>query len=218
MNKIIGIYQIISPSNKIYIGQSWNILKRKYCYKNLHCQNQHKLFSSLKSHGWSKHRFYIIDTFESTVTQDTLNEKEIYWINFYRKMGYKLLNIKEGGSNGKLAKETRLKISIKGKGRIVSEFTKEKLRIANLGKKHTSQSKDKMSKSKKGKKASPITIKKLSKSVIQLDLKDNLIKVWPSMRNAADENSLDYRQISSVCRNQKNHNTAGGFKWKYFLE
>ena len=30
-----GIYKIISPSNKIYVGQSWNIEKRFKKYKNL---------------------------------------------------------------------------------------------------------------------------------------------------------------------------------------
>jgi hypothetical protein len=56
MEKIIGIYKITSPSNKIYIGQSNNILYRwKYCYKKLNCKSQRHLYNSLMKYGFDNH-------------------------------------------------------------------------------------------------------------------------------------------------------------------
>lgn len=48
---MIGIYKITSPSNKIYIGQSIDIDKRKEYYSKLRCQGQRRLFYSLQKHG-----------------------------------------------------------------------------------------------------------------------------------------------------------------------
>jgi len=38
MNKVCGIYKITSPTNKVYIGQSTNILFRFRAYKRLNCK------------------------------------------------------------------------------------------------------------------------------------------------------------------------------------
>ncbi len=60
-NKIIcGIYKIISPSDKVYIGQSINVRKRFWMYKKMYCNSQSKLYSSFVSHGVENHIFEII--------------------------------------------------------------------------------------------------------------------------------------------------------------
>ena len=51
------IYKITSPSNKIYIGQTVNIIKRKSYYKKGDCKAQPKLYSSFKKYGWDNHLF-----------------------------------------------------------------------------------------------------------------------------------------------------------------
>lgn len=43
-----GIYKIISPTNKIYIGQAIDIIFRINQYEKLNCKNQRKLYNSLK--------------------------------------------------------------------------------------------------------------------------------------------------------------------------
>lgn len=58
--KIIGIYKITSPTNKIYIGQSINIKGRWGSYRNLDCKSQDKLYKSLKKHGPENHKFEIV--------------------------------------------------------------------------------------------------------------------------------------------------------------
>jgi hypothetical protein len=79
---------------------------------------------------------------------------EISLIAEYKKAGYKLLNLTEGGEglfNPSI--ETRKKISIAHKGKKLSKEQKEKLSKANKGKRHTEETKEKMSKSHSGKTA-----------------------------------------------------------------
>lgn len=54
---LCGVYKIESPSGKIYIGKSKNILKRISYYKNLTCTSQTRLYYSLKKHGQYKITF-----------------------------------------------------------------------------------------------------------------------------------------------------------------
>ena len=60
MEKICGIYKITSPTGKIYIGQSRDILKRIKYYNKQYCKCQTKLYHSIKKHGWNTHVFEII--------------------------------------------------------------------------------------------------------------------------------------------------------------
>ena len=50
--KVIGIYKITSPSNRIYIGQTVDFIKRKSHYRNLKRNHQIRLFNSIKKYGW----------------------------------------------------------------------------------------------------------------------------------------------------------------------
>ena len=146
--KIIGIYKITNPKGKVYIGQSTDIAKRFRYYRNLHCFPQKKLFNSLKKYGHINHVFEIVEQ----CLIDELNEKEIYYINLFQSFNtLKGLNLQSGGSNGKHSDETKLKMSISKKGRIVSEETREKLRQANLGKIISPEYRKKLSEANKGK-------------------------------------------------------------------
>jgi group I intron endonuclease len=66
---MVGIYKITSPTNKIYIGQSWQIEKRIVFYKNLCCVDQRKLYNSLKKYGWNKHKFEVLEEFDDLIEQ-----------------------------------------------------------------------------------------------------------------------------------------------------
>lgn len=68
---MIGIYKIISPSGKIYIGQSIDIDRRIYDYILLRCKAQTILYNSLKKHGFNNHVFEIIEECDI----DKLNER-----------------------------------------------------------------------------------------------------------------------------------------------
>ncbi len=88
-------------NDKIYIGQTKNKLEQR---KNEHEYDAfHKFFethfhNSLRKYGIEKFKWSVI---EECKTKIELNNREIYWINYYnssnKKIGY---NITKGGSGG----------------------------------------------------------------------------------------------------------------------
>lgn len=131
---MVGIYKIISPSGKVYIGQATDIIKRwDNNYKNLCCKGQIKLFNSLNKYGWEAHTKEII---EECLTEQ-LNERETYYKQFeLDKVGgdfSKVLfcNLYDIGS-GPLSEETKRKIGEAHKGSKRSDETKLKMKDAHI--------------------------------------------------------------------------------------
>ena len=54
-----------------------------------------------------------------------------------------------------------------------------------------------------------------NKAVVKLDLEDNYIEWYYSLADAEVENGIAWTNISSVCRENGNSKTAGGFKWQF---
>lgn len=121
------IYKITSPSNKIYIGQSWDWIKRKSVYKRLACPKQLHLYNSLLKYGYDNHKIEVIDKFPEDITQEELDNKEIEYCKIYKDQGFKLLNIREAGRGGKLSKETIEKMKASLKGRVISKESTRKM-------------------------------------------------------------------------------------------
>lgn len=96
-----GIYKITNKTNnKCYIGQSVNIEKRwynhKYSYKNSNTKDYNSTFhTALRKYGIDNFSFEIIEECDIT----SLNEREIYWIEFYNSY-YRGYNETPGGDNG----------------------------------------------------------------------------------------------------------------------
>lgn len=128
--KIIGIYKLTSPSGKIYIGQSRDCGKREEHYRNLRIHDQPAIYNSIKKHGWITHKFEIIHE----CSESFLDELEKFYIIFFDTYQTKHgLNLQEGGYGGYPSEESRKKISLKSKGRIVSEETRKKISLAHKG-------------------------------------------------------------------------------------
>lgn len=53
------------------------------------------------------------------------------------------------------------------------------------------------------------------REVCQYDFNGNLIKVYPSIRQAVRETGIDHSTISRCCSGDRNAKTAGGYIWKY---
>jgi group I intron endonuclease len=121
-----GIYKITSPTGKIYIGQAVDIDKRwsEYNPNNQNLQKQCKIYRSLIKYGIDNHKFEIVE--ECNI--EKLNEREIYWGEYYNVLGENGLNLRLGGANGKLSEEVKIKISEGMKEIKRSEETKEKHR------------------------------------------------------------------------------------------
>jgi group I intron endonuclease len=145
VTKITGIYKIVSPSNKIYIGQSIDIEKRWVEHKRFPLKN--KLTDSFKKHGFENHTFEVIEECEV----DLLNERERYWQDFYDVLSLNGLNLrltKTDDKSGFVSQETKDKISEYRKTFI---FTEEHRRRIGLASKNMSQeTRDKISAKLKG--------------------------------------------------------------------
>ena len=151
----IVIYKITSPSNNIYIGQTWNFDKRKYQYSKYSCKAQRHLHNSLKKYGYENHKIEILAELPEDIDQITLNKYECLYYDFYLNAGYPMLNLRVPNEigGGKMSDESRKKLSEAKKGFKIKEETKIKLSLAmkNIEKKKMSEeTKIKISKSKIG--------------------------------------------------------------------
>jgi group I intron endonuclease len=222
---MIGIYKIINPKDKIYIGQTVNWDRRKKDYKILRCKGQIKLYNSFKKYGIENHIFEIIE--ECSV--EDLNKKERYWQDFH--------NVLENGLNcrlttsedksGFLSEETKLKM----RGKKQSNDHKQKLGKSRKGKKRTEETKQKMINSSyiKGKKRTEETKQKISKThlklkitrfnkhlnkpIIQYNKQGIFIKEWINATEAAKNLNKASVAISECCNEKRK--SAYGFVWKF---
>lgn len=173
MNKICGIYKITSPSGKIYIGQSVNILSRKSRYVNLQCEQQIKIYRSILKYGWVAHTFEIIHE----CNRNELNNWERHFIILFNTFNSEHgLNLTNGGDSAsrEISEETRIKMrkSLLGNKRTLNykydEVRKREIhkRIQNKkkGYSHSEETRQKISKSHMGIKNSNESIEKMKRT------------------------------------------------------
>jgi group I intron endonuclease len=127
-----GVYKIISPTNKIYVGSSKDIYKRWKTYKSLNCKSQKKLYASFLKYGVKNHKFEII--------QECLFNELFGWENLWGNeldcCGKNGLNLCLPGFfdlKSVISQETRQKMSIVQKNRKVSKETIEKRKLKLKG-------------------------------------------------------------------------------------
>jgi len=208
--KKTGIYKILSPNERIYIGQSIDIEKRWYIHKGLYSNDDTKLIRSFKKYGVNNHKFEIIEE----CSKEFLNIKEKYWVNFYNSIK-EGLNIEEGGNGKSMSDKTKQKIS---KAKTNHECYKNSDRNRKISEKLIGREKTwKKGEEKQGKKQTKEFKSHLRqlhcKEIIQYDLENNFIKEWPSIKTAADELNIHRESIGNVLRNKTK--TSGKYKWKY---
>ena len=132
MKKLGYIYKITSPSGKVYIGQTIDIIRRKSKYKRLSCKQQPKIYNSIVKYGWENHIFEVIDKIDYNI--HLLNDREIFWIKEYNSFNDGL-NLTAGGHSKEVSEETKEKIRQSKLGRP----------SPNKGKKMTDEQKKKIS-------------------------------------------------------------------------
>lgn len=99
--------------------------------------------------------------------------REMFWIAYYREIGYDLTNSTDGGEGqtGRVtSEETKEKLRLAGTGRVFSEETKKKLSESNKGKVFSVETKEKMRQAKLGKKKSAEHIERIRQSRIGVPL------------------------------------------------
>ena len=167
MDKIICVYKITSPSNKVYIGQTLNYKRRLYIYSILSCKRQLRLYNSFLKYGFENHTFEIIE--ECSI--NLLNEHERYWQEFYDVLEKNGLNCKLTKTEDKklvMSDEIKQKINNTNKGMVFSKETILKRSLSLKGKSKPKRTKKhclNISKAKKGKITSKEHKEKISKSL-----------------------------------------------------
>lgn len=225
------VYMHKFPNNKVYIGITKQKTSDRWKKGNGYKDNIY-LVSAIKKYGWDNIEHIIL---YDGLTQKEAEQKEIELIIQYnsndRNYGY---NIQNGGNSiGKIADETKIKISNKLKGRhssLKTEFKKGRIHIV------TDEMRKKISKSSMGKPATSGSFKKghisytlgthlseetkekireaNSKKVMQFDKNFNYIKTWDSIKKAEDYYKIN--NITSCCKGV--YKTSGGYIWRYESE
>jgi len=238
---IIGfIYKITNLiNNKTYIGQTTRPFKdRIKDYKRGICNSY--LLSAFNKYGFANFEFKIIDR-ASTINE--LNNKEIYWINYYdstnKNIGY---NIELGGNNSIPTNDTLIKMSKSHIGikqthnwinkRIAKsgsddakkygkQKTEEEKRLLSknspkfwLGKQRDNQTKERIRKTKLEKGFSDKQKEIICKKVIAFNpINNDIINKFDSTIEAAKFYSLSQSTISRRCSGK--YSNSGNIFFKY---
>ncbi len=116
MEKIFNFYTLFSTrdENSIkYVGVTTRTISQRFYGHKYCCMHPEK--RGLPVHKWMyseiQNGFEIKYKQIDTCKESLWEEKEKYWINYYKKLGFKLLNISNGG-NGVVTKEMRTKSSL----------------------------------------------------------------------------------------------------------
>lgn len=146
------IYLHMSPSGKVYVGQTTHSIKKRWRDKVrvARCLTlegyDYPVSKAIRKYGPKSFTHQTVTTAQS---KDDLNNLEKCWIILLRSRdslcGY---NVAEGGNGNPGLKHTYA--------------TKEKIRLVNLGRKHTAEAKENMGASHRGFKHSPGTIAKMT--------------------------------------------------------
>jgi group I intron endonuclease len=118
---MIGIYKIVSPSGKTYVGQSVNIPKRWREHKN-YVGVGPKLKNSYEKYGFDSHNKEIIE--ECSLEQ--LDERETFWKKHYLNQvdgnynNVLFSNLYDLGKSGPWSEEQKLKHKEIYKNRVVT--------------------------------------------------------------------------------------------------
>ena len=148
------IYKFTNKINgKVYIGQTVNEEQRYYNHKR--CLEDSYFHRAVKKYGWENFDYEVIERLDESL----LDEREIYWIDFYQSFGEKGYNLTLGGNGSRGYKKTPEQIknnslALKGrispmKGRKTSEEAKRKQSEAHKGKTVSEETKKKMSEAHK---------------------------------------------------------------------
>jgi len=233
-----GIYKITNNINhRFYIGSSINIYKRWGEHKRTLRKNIHDndfLQKSWNKYGEDHFKFEII---ELIIDKTELIIREQFYLDlikpFNKNITYNICKIAGNMLGFKHSEKTKKILSDLHKGNKYSlgfkhsDMTKDKMSKSKTGKKHNLETINKMISSSIGRTQSDETKEKLSiinkgktatnkVKVYQLDLNDNIIKLWDSITEAANYFNITPSIISSVCNGR--NKTTSGYKWLYFDE
>lgn len=217
-----GIYKITNTINgKTYIGQSSNIEERwkKHKYAN----DDFAIHKAMRKYGIENFTFSIV---EECATEE-LNNREIYWINYYNSLedGYNMI---PGGSNGAgYAKGIPVEQYSLG-GKYIATYDSAKQASEQTGIQHTDICKCCREQATRAglyqwryenskKLITPIDIQviNIQRKVNQYTLNGQFVAQYETLAKASEMTGISKSIICNVCKKKKNCHTAGGFRWAY---
>lgn len=250
------VYVHVNKINgKIYIGQTCNSLYVRSGHGSgigyKHCAH---FYNAIKKYGWDNFEHIILVDNISLEMANIIEEELISKYNSMdRNIGY---NMMSGGGNkvrrqevtDRIAEknrhpseETRRKMSIASKKRVMTPELKEKIRQSNIGKKRSEEFRQKMrevkqniseetrkkiSEAGKGRKTSDLQKKITSERakgnkyraipIAQYELDGTFIRTWECAMDVEKEWQIKHLHsgIAGCCRNK--NQSAHGFMWKYY--
>lgn len=161
---MIGIYKIINPKGKIYIGQTIDYKRRKRHYKNLKCKEQPKLYNSFVKYGVENHIF----SFIKHCSKDELTQWERHFQDVYNsvKSGLNCILVSTDDFSGGHSEESKKKISQSLKGRKASQNAINALINYNQNRVLSDEARKNLGNGNRGKKFSEEWVEKLRQSQI----------------------------------------------------
>lgn len=201
-----GIYQIKNLVNgKVYIGSAIDIKKRWALHEFQLKNNIHH--SKYLQNSWNKHgeEFFVFEVIELIRNEEELLSREQYWMDFSQcyvsDNGYNVIS-KAGSHLGvKRSEESKLKMSIAQKNKVMPESAKKKLSEINKGKTLSEETKNKISEKLTGKKHSEETKKKMSEAKTGI--------VYSDERNAKLSVSLTGKKRPQEVKDKISKSTRG---------
>ena len=200
-NFYVYIWTRLDKNEVFYVGKG-----SKNRYKDMRMRNRYFL-NIVNKIGIDNIK---IDIIENNLTEEQAFQKEIFYINYYKKQGCNLTNISKGGEGSS------------GWFDSLSDEEKEKHREISksfLGKHHTEETRNKMSKSAKGRKMSEETKKKISLSnigrkgttnkIVYVIINNKIIKIYNSKKECIkDKNKIGVSEyyIEKSLKKYKNIN------------
>ena len=205
-------------TEKIYIGQTTHTLDKriKNHIKESKIESNRPFMTSIKNYGIGNFVFEIIDSADNL---NELNDKEIYWIDFYNSVSPNGYNVTGGGQGKKMISTNELSRRIskglqnseKWQKTKNSEEYKKKFLGRNKGKKFTPEHKEKIW--EKNKERILKFNKSTSKEWIVVDKENNIIRMTGKEEyfEKLGMDTGDVSRMSKILSQGKNRKRYNGY-------
>lgn len=216
----IKIYTLSSTRNLNdirYVGKTKQLLKRRL-QGHLCDARKSKRFGYFQNYNYNWINREIAEGYEIVILEiDSLDLGEYlnwewleqYWISQIKSWGFHINNLTDGGDgnqNQVFSKESIELRASKIKGIPRDEETKKKISIGLTGIKRSEETK---------KKVTDVITELQGRKIKQYSKEGEFIKEWRSIAEAARELKIDKSNIGHCCSHTPNHNSAGGYIWRY---
>lgn len=216
----IKIYTLSStrdPEDIRYVGKTKQTLQRRLSQHLTDAKKSFKLgINRNYNYNWIMHE--LNDGFQILITEldsQKFGENEDwkwfeqYWISQMKTWGFKLTNLtdgRDGNQNQHFTKESIELRASKIRGIPRDKETKKKISEGLKGIKRSEETKEKVKE---------VITELQGEKIKQFDKLGYFIKEWPSISEASRVLGIDRANIQHCCAHKPNHNSAGGFIWRY---